>query len=55
MKECAAEAREQKCITCITYNKYNKQEKINKNHSALSKECPSLQAVLIRYRNNIEY
>jgi len=55
MKECAAEAREHKSIKCITYNKYNKQDKINENHSALSKECPSLQAVLTRYRNNIEY
>ena len=55
MKECTAKAREHKCINCITYNRYNKQEKINEKHSALSKDCPSLQAVLISYRNNIEY
>jgi hypothetical protein len=48
MKECTAEAGEYKCIKCINYNKYNKQGKVNENHSALSKDCPSLQAVLIR-------
>ena len=55
MKECKAEANEKRCINCITYNKYNKKERINENHSALSKNCPSLHAVLARYRNNIEY
>jgi hypothetical protein len=30
-------------------------KKRNWNHSALSEECPSLQAVLISYRNKIEY
>ena len=55
MKECTASTREHKCINCITYNSYNKKEKISENHSALSKDCPSLQAVLIKYRNNIEY
>jgi len=46
---------EQKCINCITYNRFNKEENVNENHSALSKGCPSLQAVLKRYRDNIEY
>jgi len=55
MKECTAAASEHICINCINYNRYNKKEKINKNHSALSKDCPSLKAILIRYRNNIEY
>jgi len=55
MNECTAEANKQKCINCITYNKCNKKERINENHSALSKNCPSLQAVFARYRNNTEY
>ena len=55
MKECTADAREMKCINCITYNRYNKEGKVNENHSALSKDCPSLHAVLKRYRDNIEY
>jgi hypothetical protein len=55
MKECTAAASEQKCINCIAYNKCNKEGKVNENHSALSKDCPSLHAVLKRYRGNIEY
>lgn len=55
MKECTAETNEHKCINCITYNRYSKKEKIDENHSALNKKCPSLQAVLTKYRNNIDY
>jgi len=55
MKACIAAANEQKCIKCITYNRYNKKEKINENHTALSKDCPSLKAVFTRYKNNTEY
>jgi hypothetical protein len=55
MKECTAAASEHKCINCITIKSYNKKEKIDENHTALSKDCPSLKAVLTRYRNNIEY
>ena len=55
MQECTASTSEHKCINCITYNSYTKNDKIRENHSALSKECPSLQAVLIKYRNNTEY
>ena len=53
--ECTTAEIEQKCIKSITYNRFNKEEKVNENHSALSKGCPSLQAVLKRYRDNIEY
>jgi hypothetical protein len=42
MKESTVDAGEYKCINCINYNKYNKQGKGNENHSALSKESPSL-------------
>jgi hypothetical protein len=55
MKECTAAASEHKCINCITYNRYNKKEKIQENHKALRKDCPSLKAVLTKYKNNIEY
>ena len=55
MKECTASTSEHKCINCTIYNSYTKNEKIRVNRSALSKECPSLQAVLKKYRNNIEY
>ena len=46
MKECTATNSEQKCINCSAYNKHSKEGQINVNHSAMSKECPSLQAVL---------
>jgi len=55
LKYCTTAAGEQKCINCITYNRYNKDRKVRENYSALSKDCPSLIAVLSRYRNNIEY
>jgi hypothetical protein len=55
MKECTAAISEQKCINCMDYNKHSKERKINENHSAMSKACPSLQAVLKRYRENIQY
>ena len=50
MKECTATTNDQKCINCIVYNRHSKEGKINENHSAMSKDCPSLQAVLKRYR-----
>jgi hypothetical protein len=55
IKECTAALSEHKCINCITYNSFNKEEKLNENHTALSKECHSLEAVFSRYRNNMEY
>jgi len=54
MKECTVTTAEQKCINCIVYNKHSKERKINENHSAMSKDCPSLQAVLKRYRENVQ-
>jgi len=39
----------------MTYNRYSKADKINENHSALDKNCPSMQAVLARYRQNTDY
>ena len=55
MKECTNATTEQKFINCITYNRHTKEWKVNENHSALSNDCPSLHAVLKRYRDNVEY
>ena len=55
MKECTTPTTERKFINCIAYNRHTKEGKVNENHSALSKDCPSLHAVLKRYRDNIEY
>jgi hypothetical protein len=38
-----------KCINCINYNRYNKKEKLSENQSAISKDGPNLQEVLINY------
>jgi hypothetical protein len=55
MKECTATYTEQKCINCTAYNRHSKEGKLNETHSALSKDCPSLHAVLKRYRENTQY
>jgi hypothetical protein len=55
MKECTTASTEWKCTNCIAYNGHTKEGKVNKNHSALSKDCFSLHAMLKRYRDNIDY
>jgi hypothetical protein len=55
LKDCNAPTNQHKCINCMTYNQYTKKGKINENHSSLSKDCPSLHAVLEKYRLNTDY
>ena len=55
LKDCKAPTNLHKCINCMTYNRYSKKEKIDENHSSLSKGCPSLQAVLTKYKLNTDY
>jgi len=55
LKECKAPADQYKCINCMIYNRFSKAEKICVNHSSLHKSCPSLQAVLSKYRQNTDY
>ena len=55
LQECKAPADQYKCINCINYNRYSKSDKINVNHSSLHRDCPSLQAVLAKYRLNTDY
>jgi hypothetical protein len=55
LKECKAAVSEHKCINCITYNKHHPHMQINIAHSSLDKKCPSLTAVLDKYRKNIDY
>jgi hypothetical protein len=55
LKDCNAPTNQHKCINCMTYNKYTKKGKINENHSSLSKDCPSLHAVLDKYGLNTDY
>jgi hypothetical protein len=39
----------------MTYNKYNHSKSIYTNHSSLDKNCPSLQAILTKYKQNTVY
>jgi acylphosphatase len=55
LKECKAPADQHKCINCTTYNTHSKTGRINENHSSLDKNCPSLQAVLAKYRQDTDY
>ena len=40
---------------CATYNTYNKDKKTNENHSSLDRNCPNLQAMIVKYRQNTNY
>jgi hypothetical protein len=55
LKDCSASSEDYKCINCHTFNTHNKGAKISDNHSALDRNCPSLQAVLDKYRQNTDY
>ena len=55
LRECKASADQHKCINCVTYNQYNKTGRIREDHSSLDKNCPSLHAVLEKYRQNTNY
>jgi hypothetical protein len=55
LQDCKAPADQLKCINCSNYNRYSKTDKISENHSSLHRDCPSLQAVLEKYRLNTDY
>ena len=55
LKDCVAEPKSYKCVNCTIYNKFNPHKNICTNHSSLDKKCPSMQAILERYRRNTEY
>ena len=55
LKDCKAPSNQHKCINCMNYNRHSKKGKACENHSSLSKDCPSLQAVLTRYLQNTDY
>lgn len=55
LRECTAPEIEHKCINCIAYNNYSKKGAVCVNHSSLNKNCPSLQAVLMKYKQNTDY
>jgi hypothetical protein len=55
LKECKAQPAEYKCINCRTYNHHNKNTKTNENHSSLDRKCPSMMAIIEKYKRNTEY
>ena len=55
LKECSASSSEYKCINCVNFNKYSGNTKVCENHSSLDKSCPSLQAVIMKYKLNTDY
>jgi len=55
MTECTANSSEYKCINCTTYNLHNKDARICDNHSTMGRNCPSLQSLLDKYQQNIDY
>ena len=55
LSECTTSQNDFKCINCITFNKYNHSKTISTNHSSLDKNCPSLQALLMKYKQNTDY
>jgi hypothetical protein len=55
LKDCAATRTEYKCINCERFNAHNKDRKPQVNHSSLDRSCPSLQAMIAKYRQNANY
>jgi hypothetical protein len=55
LKDCKAQPVDFKCINCWTYNHHNKNTKIKENHSALDRKCPSMQAIIEKYKRNTDY
>jgi len=55
LKDCPASPEDYKCINCHTFNTHHKDAKVCDIHSALDRNCPSLQAVLDKYRQKTDY
>jgi hypothetical protein len=55
MKDCTATKTEYKCVNCTIYNKHNHTTQNDTAHSSLDRNCPSLRAVLEKYKRNTAY
>jgi hypothetical protein len=55
LKECTSSISEYKCVNCLVYNKHHPTNPIDTAHSSLDKKCPSLIAVLEKYKKNTDY
>lgn len=55
LRDCTATKSEYKCINCLTYNRHHQTTQIDIAHSSLDKSCPSLMAVIEKYKRNTDY
>jgi hypothetical protein len=55
IKVCTASPSDFKCVNCVNFSKYNSNAKVSENRYSLDKTCPSLQAVIQKYKLNTEY
>ena len=55
LKECTASRSDYKCINCVKFNAHNKDRETNENYSSLHRNCPSLQATIVKHRQNTNY
>jgi hypothetical protein len=55
LRECKADSMVHKCINCVAFNKHNQRKTVSVDHSSLDKKCPSMLAIIEKYRLNIEY
>jgi hypothetical protein len=55
LKGCKADSVVHKCINCVTFNKHNLSKNVSVDHSSLYKKCPSMFAIIEKYRLNTEY
>jgi len=55
LRDCTAAKSEYKCINCLVYNRHYQTNQIDIAHSSLDKSCPSLLAVLEKYKQNTDY
>ena len=55
LKECTSSTSEYKYVNCIVYNKHHPANQMDTALSSLDKKCPSLIAVLEKYKRNTDY
>jgi len=54
LKECKGDSMVYKCFNCVIYNKHNPSTNISVDHSSVDKKCPSMQAIIEKYRLNTD-
>jgi hypothetical protein len=55
LKDCTASVDDYNCVNCAKFNKYNNNAQVSVKHSSLDQSCPSLQAMVRKYKQNTEY